>query len=64
MNFELNICYDFFETSVIVETVHLFLLDTGLATGVGGGLHVHDDGKDLVAEALLGEAADLKVAGG
>ena len=51
-----------FKTPLVLQAVHLLLLDARLAAGVAVGLQVHQDGDDLVAEALLGEAADLQVA--
>ena len=62
INHRLQAINDFLEASFVLQTVHLFLLDARLAAGVGVGLQVHQDGDDLVAEALLGEAADLQVA--
>ena len=49
------------EGSEVGEAIHFFLFDAGFAAGVGGDLHVEEDGDDLVAEALLGEAAHGKV---
>ena len=46
----------------VVEAVHFFLFDARLAAGVGGNLHVEEDGDDLVGETLFGEAAHGEVA--
>ena len=40
------------------------MLDAGFASGVGIGLLVEEDGDNLVAEALTGEAADLEISFG
>ena len=55
---------DLFKASFVFKTIHFFLLDAGFAAGIGSGLLVHQDGDDLVAKTLLGEAADLEVAFG
>ena len=52
----------FLKTPLVLQAIHLFLLDAGLTAGKGSGLDVHQNGDDLVAEALPCESTNLQVA--